>query len=428
MTDTLLTLLGVALCAIVLVQLGFWTAGSVLSFFKRQKQFELSQQLLREQIQAAVAQGEQRTQYSSGDNDVGSWQGYRQFRVARLVKETNACTSVYLTPTDKKPICSYLPGQHLTLKFSLPGEPKLVVRCYSLSQGPGTDEYRITVKINPPPRENPSAPPGQVSSFINRQLLQGDLVEVKSPSGHFHLDIASNTPAILLAGGIGVTPMLSMIDYIVCNQPNREVLMFYGSRNGADHVFRSYLSQVQEQFPNIHIINVYSNARPEDQLGVDYHFPGHVSVELLLRALPHLSYQYYMCGPSSFMDSLHNGLVAAGVPESRIHFEAFGPASIGKNRNLNSDNNPATATENTITFAASGVKANWNTNSENILAVGEANGVEMESGCRAGSCETCEVAIIKGKVKYPDGQQVECLPGNCLPCIAQPDGSLELDV
>ena len=428
MIETLLTLIGVVLCAVVLMQLGFWTAGSVLTFFKRQKQFELSQDLLRKQIEAAVAmQGQQLADQSSEAS--GRWQGFRKFHVDRLVKETADCTSVYLKPTDNKPICSFLPGQHLTLRFSIPGQTKPVVRCYSLSQGPDNEEYRITVKVSLPPEANPNAPSGLVSTFINRQLIQGDIVDIKAPSGHFHLDTESDTPAILMAGGIGVTPMASMIENIINHQPDREVLMFYGCRNGTDHTFHSFFSQIQQQFPKIHILNFYSQPRPEDSLGVDYHFPGHVTMDIVRQALPHYSYQFYLCGPPPFMDSLFNGLVEAGVPESRVRFEAFGPASISKSRSKTSnDAQPQQSTGDVITFRASNVTANWNTDSESILEVGESNGVEMESGCRAGSCGTCEVEIAKGKVRYPEGQQVECSPGRCLPCIAKPDGSLELEI
>ena len=146
--ENLLPFLGVALCAMVLVQLGLWTASSFNSLLNGRKQFQLSQELLRQQIELAVSQKQ------PGDlegMEQGRWQGFRQFTVNRLVKETDLCTSVYLRPTDKKAICSFLPGQHVTLRINVPGQRKPLIRCYSLSQGPSSEEYRISVKAVPPP-------------------------------------------------------------------------------------------------------------------------------------------------------------------------------------------------------------------------------------------------------------------------------------
>lgn len=425
--ETILPLLGVMLCAIVVIQLGLWTANSFSQLVQGRKQYLLSQELLRKQIDAAVSD----SQKTETPQDDGHWQGFRRFRVSKVIKETELCTSVYLQPTDKKPICDFKPGQHLTLKFSVPGQGKPVIRCYSLSQGPRPDEYRISVKVVAPPRDQPDAPPGLVSHFVNRQLIQGDLIDVKAPSGSFHLDTDSDAPVVMMAGGIGITPMMSMIEYVLANQPQRQVILFYGSRNGADHAFKSVLNQIQAQFKNIHVINVYSAPGPTDQQGVDFQVAGYVSNELIQQVLPGPSFQFYMCGPPPFMDSVFKGLVEWGVPESRIHFEAFGPASIGKKRNQKVgavDQGARQAVSVPVTFSNSNVSVSWSEDIESILNLAEANGVSVESGCRAGSCGTCELAIKNGRVKYPEGHTPDCKPKHCLPCIAQPDGPLELDI
>lgn len=421
--ESLLPILGVALCAMALVQLGLWSASSFSSLLNGRKQFQLSQELLRKQIEAAAAQRSV-SEVEPGD---GRWKGFRQFRVHRLVKETELCTSVYLRPIDNKAICDFLPGQHLTLKFSVPGQQKPVVRCYSLSQGPSQSEYRISVKAVPPPRSNPEAPAGLVSNFVNQQLVQGDLVEIKAPSGHFHLDVQADSPVVLLAGGIGITPLLSMIDYVIARKPTRQVVLFYGSRNGADHTFKSYLAQVQEQFKNIYIVNVYSDPKSEDVQGADFHIQGFISMDLIQQVLPNQSYHFYMCGPPPFMDSVYNGLVDWGIPESRIHFEAFGPASIGKSRKQSSSEETATSVGTAVKFVSSNVDVVFDEGSENLLDCAEANGVNVDSGCRSGNCGTCQVAIKSGKVCYPDGQDVDCDPGHCLICVAKPDGPVELE-
>jgi ferredoxin-NADP reductase len=424
MIESLLPLLGVALCAIVLVQMGLWTANSLGTLLHSRKHFQLSQELLRKQIELAAS-----NQSSSKGEPLeeGRWHGFRQFRVDRLVKETELCTSVYLQPTDQKAICDFLPGQHLTLKFTLPGQPKPIVRCYSLSQGARKNEYRISVKAVQPPRDNPQVPAGLVSNFVNQQLKQGDLVDIKSPAGHFYLDTQSNKSVVLLAGGIGITPMAAMVDHILTHQPERQIILFYGSRFGADHAFKNYFAELQKQSPNLYVINAYSSPQPEDQLNVDYQVKGFVSIDLIKKLLPKKSYSFYMCGPPPFMDSIYNGLTEWGVPESQIHFEAFGPASIGKSRKQQVAADNAKVVGTPVKFSNSNIQTEFGPDSENLLDVAEANGVEVDSGCRSGNCGTCQVALLKGKVKYPEGEQVDCDPGHCLMCIAQPDGPVELE-
>ncbi len=422
--ETIFPIVGIALCAIVLVQLGLWTSQSLARIGHDRKQFALAQDLLRKEIEAAVSGKE----IKAVDQE-GSWNGFRPFRVAKVVKETDFATSVYLRPMDNKPICDFKPGQHLTLKFDIPGQSKPIVRCYSLSQGPSKSAYRITVKAVPAPGANPNVPPGRVSNFINRHLMAGDLVEAKAPSGQFVLDTETTAPVCLLAGGIGITPMISMIDYILDRQPDRTVILIYGSRHGADHTFKSNLQQIKNQYSNVYVIDVYSNPLKGDVQGQDYLVPGYVSAELIQQVLPHSSFQFYLCGPPPFMESVFKGLTDWGVPESRIRFEAFGPASIGKNTSHQATVD-STVEQNAgvkVSYASSGKQAIWKPTSGSLLELAEETGVEIDSGCRAGSCGTCETKICVGKVKYPNHENVDCKPGHCLTCIAQPDGPLELE-
>ncbi len=421
-TYLLFTLGGIALCVMALAQFAFWSSQSLGLIAQNKKQFKLSQELFRKQIEAAA------NQTLDSPTPDGQWSGFRTFRVSRLIKETNVCTSVYLTPDDGKPIPSFLPGQHLTFKFAIPGEPKPVVRCYSLSDRPDQDFYRISVKAVPAPPDKPNLTPGRASNFINHVLMEGDKIEVKSPSGHFVLDDKSEAPIVLLGGGIGITPMISIINHLIETNSQRLVLLVYGVRNAADHAFKSHLEQISAAHENLHVVNCYSHPNPTDVEGKDYQIGGFASSNLLKKILPNNQCQFYMCGPPPFMESIYNGLLEWGVPESRIFFEAFGPASIGKKKK---DNKPATqSTEKgpAVKFAISNVEANWESDCDSILEMAEDNDVMIDSGCRAGSCGTCETGLLKGKVRYPENQIVDCPPGKCLVCIAKPDGPIELDV
>ena len=418
--ETIFPYLGVALCTVALLQLVFWSTQTLTQWSHNKKQFEISREALRRQIEEA------RARHTETSVARGGWYGFRDFQVHRLVKETELTTSVYLKPVDGKPIAEFRAGQHLTFKFDIRGASKPVVRCYSLSDGPGYDYYRISVKQMMPPRDKPDAPAGRVSTFVNQSLGVGDRLQVKAPSGHFFLDETSSVPIVMLAGGIGITPMISMIDRIVQTNSTRKVVLFYGSRNGSDHAFKKYLDNTVRRRPNIQVINVYSEPLEQEQQGVDFHESGFISFGLLKRVLPNNHCQFYLCGPPPFMEDMYNGLIQWQVPDSRISYEAFGPASIGKKKKNKTE--PAdTAPTASVTFAKSQKTLDWDANCESLLEFAEQNDIVIDSGCRAGSCGSCETALIKGKVCYGQEPSVDCEPGSCLVCIAKPVGAVELE-
>ena len=256
MTESILPLLGVALCATALLQLLLWSGQSLTQWSHTRKQFEISREALRKQIEAF------QSERVEAIDEIGQWNGYREFVVDELVRETKLSTSVYLNPVDGKSIVSFRPGQHMTFKFDIPGQSKPLVRCYSLSARPGDDRYRITVKTML--RSNPEAGPGRVSTFVNQSLMIGDRIGQKHRPAHFFLDEGSTAPVVFLAGGIGITPMVSMIDHIVHTKSERTVILVYGCRNSEEHAFKDYLKDVSERNANIHVINVYSEPLAQD--------------------------------------------------------------------------------------------------------------------------------------------------------------------
>ena len=415
--DTVVPIIGVTLCAIAFLQCALWSAHSLSNLTTDRRRFNQRRGDLQRDL------GKDRRAARGVDH---RWSGYRNFRVDRLQKETPNCTSVYLVPEDGKPIPGFQPGQHLTLRFRIPGQNKPVVRCYSLSDAPGKPYYRITVKRITPSRDRPELRPGKLSEFVNGNLRIGDQIEVKSPTGSFFLRQSSNKPIVMLAGGIGITPMISMINHLVQNQPDRLVVLAYGVHGGGDHAFKEILDQVSNANPNINLITCYSQAAATDKLGADYHFEGFVSVDLLRKVLPDNNCEFYLCGPPAFMESLYKGLVSWSVAESDIQFEAFGPASIQPAKQESTDTSAATQPQTTVTFANSDTSAVWDGSCDSILELAEANQIEIDSGCQAGSCGTCQTELISGSVTYPEGLQVDCEPGHCLVCIARPDGPTEL--
>ena len=367
------------------------------------------------------------------NNKTQAWSGFRKFRVDGKVLEAESCCSFYLAPHDGRPLPAYLPGQYLTFRLQIPGQPKELTRCYSLSDSPDhSDYYRVTIKRIPPPGNKPDAPPGVVSGHFHERIQVGDILDVKAPSGHFHLDPEHRNPVVLVGGGIGVTPALSMLNYLATAPSKREVWFFYGIRNSREHMLRDALQEIAAEHENIHIVVCYSDPLPDEQIGEDYHYGERVSVDLFKRVLGVNNFDYYICGPAPMMESLTKGLTDWGVPEKRIHFEAFGPASVKKvtksdQAGSGSGTEAADTNRIEVTFSRSNKKLMWSNSAGSLLEFAEANGISMDSGCRAGSCGTCATAIRDGQVDYLRDPDFDIEKGSCLACVAVPKGPLSLD-
>ena len=355
-----------------------------------------------------------------------AWSGVRKFVLQGKVLECEGVCSFYYAPHDGQPLPPFLPGQYLTFQLNIPGVAKPVTRCYSLSDSPNhPDYYRVTVKQIPPPRNAPDAPPGLVSGYFHQQLQAADIVDVKAPGGHFYLDVEHPGQVVLIGGGIGLTPALSMLNYIVASGSARETWMFYGIRNGTEHVMKDHIQQIADQHENIHLHVCYSNPDDVDHAGVDYHHAERVTVDLFKRLLPSNNYDYYMCGPGPMMDSVTIDLAAWGVPKSKIHFEAFGPATV--KRVSHADTETIGASGFKISFSRSNKELKWDGISGSILEFAEANDIEMDSGCRAGNCGTCITAIRSGSVEYLSEPGAPIEDGSCLTCISIPKSPITLD-
>ena len=264
-------------------------------------------------------------------------------------------------------------------------------------------------------------------NFFHDHIHEGGILDVEAPRGGFYLDMDRDTPVVLVGGGIGLTPVLSMVDAIVESRSKRETWFFYGLRNRSEHVLKEHLETIASEYENIHLQVCYSKPRNEDIQGEDYHHAERVSVPLFKRVLHSNNCDYYICGPGPMMNSITEGLTGWGVPEENVHFEAFGPASVKKTQKREfipaKDAGPIE-----ITFASLGnTSFQWEPNEESILEFAESNEIAIDSGCRAGSCGTCSVVVMSGEVSYVKDPETEGEEGECLTCIAIPKGNLVLD-
>ncbi len=354
-----------------------------------------------------------------------SWNGFRKFQVVSKVKETDDITSFYLAPHDGKELPGFLPGQFLTFQVHLPNQPQPVIRCYSLSDSPyHPDCYRVSIKRVLAPRDDPSAPPGLISNYFHDSLNENDIVDVKAPSGHFCLSMTKKTPVVFLAGGVGITPVLSMLNAITEIGSKREVWFFLGVRNKKEHIMKKHLEVVARENENVNLNVFYSSPAETDVLNEDYHVQGRVTVENMKTFLPSNNFDFYICAPPPMVKDLRKDLAEWGVPKKNIHFEAFGPATV---KGCKADVAKESVAKINIQFEKSRKTLVWDSKAASLLEFAEANQIPIDSGCRAGNCGTCLTAIKNGTVELVGEPGSEPEAGSCLACISIPKDNMTLD-
>ncbi len=366
----------------------------------------------------------------------GAWSGWRDFRVVRREFEDAAQTqcSFHLQPVDGVPLAPFRPGQYLTFALKvpagavgMPAEGRTVIRCYSLSDRPAAAGYRITVKRVLPPAGQPALPPGVSSGFLHDGVQAGDVLQVKAPAGHFVIDTDAAVPVVFIAGGIGITPLMSMLLWCVAEQPERPVHLFHGVRSSAEQAFKRVLEELAAAHPAFKLNVACSGPGADEGMGRDLQHAGHIDLALLRRTLPHGRHQFYVCGPPTMMHSLVLALREWEVQADDIHFEAFGPASARPTVALSNEPVVATSAGVDVRFSRSGRTLRWDGQDANLLDFAERHGLAVESGCRSGSCGACQTRLLSGVVRYADPPDHDVPKGHCLLCVGQPQSALVLE-
>ncbi len=358
-----------------------------------------------------------------------AWKGFRNFIVDRKVPESQTITSFYLVPEDGEPLPIYMPGQFLTFRLSVPGQPKPIIRIYSLSECPCHAEYyRVTIKRESPP-DDPAIISG--SNYFHNLVEPGTRLQVAASRGDFFLNPQEETPVALISSGVGLTPMISMLNAIVDSGKTRPAWFIHGTRNGIHHAMCKHVRRTAVENDNITVHIRYSQPRPEDVKGRDYDSTGHVTVDLLKKLLPNKDMDFYLCGPPPFMNSMMRGLWEWDVPESRIRFELFGPAALlqeGTRARRRKKKKAAEEEAYQIIFSESGITAKWDPEYENLLEFAEEQGVFPDFSCRSGICHSCQYELLKGEVDYTFEPLDPPYPGQVLLCCARPVSNLVIEI
>lgn len=289
----------------------------------------------------------EKAMYEKHQHTDGSWLGWRNFVVESKIEENGEITSFYLVPQDKKSIPEYKAGQYISVRVMVPELGFKQPRQYSLSDSPSGDYLRISVKREDARAANQD--PGYVSSTLHNHIKEGDVIEVSAPNGNFFL-VNPDATNVLISAGIGLTPMIAMLNQLVTKNTNPQaqhsawdrvkshfsakeehkssINFIHATRGSTVQVMRKELKEVSEQNPNVHLYIAYENVVAEDVLGKDYNVQGRLNLKEVPSNLLPSDADYYLCGPIPFMQQQNAALLELGIPQQQIHSEAFGTGGI----------------------------------------------------------------------------------------------------
>ncbi len=346
---------------------------------------------------------------------------YLELEIDKIVKESEIISSFYLRRADGTPIEPWVAGQFLPIRVHVPGQPQPVLRTFTLSTTPNPDHYRLSIRRG---GEN-----SLVSRFLHDSGKPGLRLEAMTPRGKFVLT-ESERPVVFVSAGVGITPMIAMANQIVEDGRKtgkfRPVWFVHGANNGRVHAFGTHLRELAAAHPAMRVHIRYSQPGGDDRLGLTHDGEGQVTIEVLKQLLPFDDYDFYLCGPPAFMQSLYDGLGGLGVRRERIHYESFGGGTALKPEAKPEVPLPAARLGDgavPVRFARAAVTAEWTRDKGTLLELAELIGLAPVFGCRSGICGTCATRLTSGAVDYVEEPLAPRGEGQVLLCCSVPAGA-----
>ncbi|HEX9447898.1 MAG TPA: nitric oxide dioxygenase, partial [Dongiaceae bacterium] len=235
--------------------------------------------------------------------------------------ESDEIASFYLYPVDGAPVPDFVPGQFVSVRGRAGDGTIIQPRQYSLSDAPNGDYLRLSIK-----RETGAAdrPDGLISNWMHDGVDEGAIIELSPPFGDFRLHVDRDTPVVLISGGVGLTPMVAMLNHLVQAQPARQVAFVHGARHRRVHALNNHVRNLAARHPKLSVTVFYEEIGATDRLGIDYDQPGRVNLTAIQERVILPEADYYLCGPVPFMKAKLTALQGLGVPADRVHYEVFG--------------------------------------------------------------------------------------------------------
>jgi ferredoxin-NADP reductase len=306
-----------------------------------------------------------------------------------------------------------------------------LTRTYTLtgrsSNGRG---YSISVKREPTVTLASGAVTGPGSNYLHDAVKENDLVKALAPRGHFVVEPGSR-PVVLVSAGIGATPMLAMLRHLATCPLGRQVWYVHVARDGRHHAFDMQVRALTDNSRLLHRYVKYSQPSPADRLGSQYNATGRLKISELEELVPGLNADFYICGPTPFMQDIIRGLVARGVSKEQLHYEFFGTGAPLFNEPAEADNTEPVLDQHgqpiVVTFAKSGVTLPWTQGSFSLLSLAERNGLRPDASCRSGLCNSCMCRLDSGEVTYIMETANTPPTGEILLCCSRPTTSVMVD-
>jgi len=323
---------------------------------------------------------------------------WHPWQVVRIQQESKDIRSFYIQPIDNADV-KYSAGQHVPVRLFLGDEDAPLVRTYTVSSAPSDGHIRISVKAQ-----------GPASHHLHNNVQVGDIFDARPPLGGFILAEETARPVVLIGAGVGITPLISMFRELAVenNQHlrHRHIYLFQSARTLEDLPFQTELKElVQHDVEHLHIYRALSSPGVEATVGHDFEIIGRLDLSQVKARLPLDDYDFYLCGPASFLQSLYDGLRQLNILDNRIHAEAFGPSTLRRLVGEQPESLiqlPPSSGPVPVYFSASAAEARWTPGSGSLLELAEGRGLNPDFSCRGGSCGTCKTRLISGNVHYPN--------------------------
>ncbi len=327
------------------------------------------------------------------------------YRVTDIVREADDINSYYLKPEHDSEAPSFKAGQHLPIALEI--EDEKVRRTYTISNASRSGgALRLSIK---------SLPGGKMSGHLANNLKIGDSLEALAPGGDFFPANKSDQASVFISAGIGITPVIAMTETLLEAASSAPIHFLHASRTPSGTAFLSNMRRWQQQYANFQLAVAFDESIDTSQIPGS--FSGRVdSAWLAAQNLP-LDGAYYLCGPQSFMQMVYDYLIGAGVSDGQIFFEAFGPSSLTRSVATMERHH----TQISVSFTVAEQKLIWDAAEGSLLDLAEENGIDAPFSCRSGSCGSCAVKLLKGKVSYDKAPAFPLEENETLLCCAVPD-------
>jgi ferredoxin-NADP reductase len=299
-------------------------------------------------------------------------------------------------------------------------------RCYSLSLAPSRKQWRLTIR-----RQSPIDTAASFSAWVHREWRVGDRLRIRGPKGNFVLDRSdAEKPIVFFSAGVGITPILSMLQEELSFPRKRSKWVFHQLRSLANAPLLSELIAEVEHSEACRAVVAVSqlDTKPKCTSRNVCLDSGKLRLNEIVSSIGTNDFYAFMCGPSPWMKDVRAALVKNGVPDSQVFDESFGGEDPSSQPPAG-DHSKAVATNIAtfqISYEATGKQTRFDDNETNLLSHAKGQGVSLPSGCRSGHCGTCAVKLLRGNVCYSREPAAELAENEILTCICKPTSDIAI--